>query len=110
MTKNIGNEDDTSAQICIKACLKFHERAKYLQSSPQPDIIANVTYIENERLLNYYEEKKEILNSQNQWQWFEDHLFHGTDKEIRKVKLAFINYHSLFLSQMLRVYSSTILT
>ena len=86
MTKNIGNEDDLSAQICIQACLKFHEKAQPPKSLyPVPvdqDIISNVTYIENENLLKEYEEEKEH-GTQYLHTFFEEYLFHGTDKEIR---------------------------
>jgi len=87
LTKNIGNEDDLSAQICIQACLKFHERAKYPPNMQYPvdqdqDIISSVTYIENEDLLKEYEEEKEH-GTQYLHTFFEECLFHGTDKEIR---------------------------
>ena len=85
MTKNIGNEEDLSAQICIQACLKFHEKASHSTNSLDQDIISSVTYIENENLLKNYEEEKEH-GTQNQLPFMEEYLFHGTDKEIREGK------------------------
>ena len=87
LTKHIGNEDDLSAQICIQACLKFHEKAQPPISlyPVDQDIISSVTYIENENLLKEYEEEKEH-GTQYLHTFFEEYLFHGTDKELRQGK------------------------
>ena len=79
LTKNIGNEDDVSALMCIKACLKFHEKASYSPNNQEKDIISSVTYIENENILKNYKDYKECL-SQRKISCYEEYLFHGTDR------------------------------
>ena len=87
LLQGTSTEDEKSGHMLI-ACSKFYEKVTYSATDPKRDIIATVTYIENDLTQKSFEDCKESYKK-HEINWDEDYLFHGTDKT--KVDSIFTN-------------------